>query len=317
MNILVHGTLDFDRIMHYPGRFQDAFLVDQLHKLNLSLLIDDTKIRFGGGGGAIAYTLKMLGEQPIILSAIGGDGQQYLQHLQRLGISTEYIEVYPDAQTSTFTVVNDDEHYQVAFFYPGALHRNVPFSTADFNPAQTIMILSPRDNNNETIAYAHQCMRERIRYIFDPGQTIARYAKSDFRRLVEGATMLTINEYELETVKRRFRISELEILQWTETLITTLGGDGSRIQTRDQTIHIPRVSSDAIVDTTSAGDAYRAGVLKGIAIGATLEQMGRFGSVAAAYAIEHYGSQEHHFTIEQFCDRYEKNYTEPCPVRKF
>lgn len=314
MNILVHGTLDFDRIMHFPGKFQDRFLSDQLHKLNLSLFIDRIEERFGGGAGAIAYSLKLLGEQPIILSAIGNDGGPYLDHLRRNGISTEYIEVYSDAKTSTFTVVNDEEHHQIGLFYAGALQRNVPFSTANFNPRDTVMILSPRDNNPETFAYAQQCVQVGIKYIFDPGQTIARYSPHELRQLIEGSYMLTINEYELETLKKQFRLTEHEILQWTEILITTLGSEGSRIQTKQETYFIPRASSDHIVDATSAGDAYRAGVLKGIAIGASLEQMGRLGSVAAAYTIEHYGGQEHRYTLQEFCQRYQDNFKEKCPV---
>ena len=314
MNILVHGTLDFDRIMHFTGRFQDYFLSDQLHKLNLSLFIDRVEERFGGGAGAIAYTLKLLNENPIVLSAIGNDGGMYLHHLRNLGISTEYIEMYEDAKTSTFTVVNDEDHHQVGFFYSGALQRNVPFSTASFNPADTVMILSPRDNNSETFAYAEQCVQVGIRYIFDPGQTIARYTEYELRKLIEGAYIFAINEYELETVKKRFRITEHEILQWTGILITTLGSAGSRIQTTHTTITIPRASSDQIVDATGAGDAYRAGILKGISLGASLEQMGKLGSVAAAYAIEQYGNQEHTFTVEDFCHRYQKNYHELCPI---
>jgi adenosine kinase len=304
MNILIHGTLDFDRIMHHPGRFQDWFLPGQLDALNLSLFIDHVEERFGGGAGAIAYTTKLFGEHPIILSAVGNDGGPYLEHLRNNGISTEYIQVYPDAKTSTFTVVNDEDLHQVGFFYSGALQRNVPFSTADFSPKNTVAILSPRDNNPETFAYAEQCIQAGIRYVFDPGQTIARYNEFELQRLIEGAHMLTINEYELETLKKRFRITEHELVQWAGIVITTLGSKGSRIQTKEETIYIPRASSDHIVETTSAGDAYRAGVLKGMAIDATLEQMGRLGSVSAAYSIEHYGCQDQRFTLDDFGDRY-------------
>lgn len=314
MTILVHGTLDFDRIMHFPGKFQDVILADQLHKINLSLYIDRVEERFGGGAGAIAYSLQLLGEKPLILSAIGNDGEPYLRHLHQQGISTEYIELYKDAKTSTFTVVNDQDHHQFGFFYSGALLRNVPFTTAGFRSDETLMILSPRDNNPETAAYARQCVQAGIRYIFDPGQTIARYSKHDLEPLIEGAYMLTINEYELQTLMRTMKFSEYDLLQMTEYVVVTLGEDGSRILTREGSVNIPRCSTKNIVDTTSAGDAYRAGILKGIAMGCTVEQMGRLGSVAATYAIEQYGGQEHTYTIAEFCQRYEENYQETCPL---
>lgn len=313
-NILVHGTLDFDRIMHFPGKFQEYIRADELHKLNVSLYIDRVEERFGGGAGAIAYTLRLLGEKPTIISAIGNDGGEYVEHIRKLGLSTEYIEQYTDAKTSTFTVVNDEDHHQFGFFYSGALQRNVPFSAASFQPSETVMILSPRDNNPETAAYAQQCRNAGIRYVFDPGQTIGRYSKADLEQLIGGAYMLTLNEYEMETLKKATRMSEYDLLQLTEHVVMTMGGEGSRIFTRDGAIDIPRCASEQIVDTTSAGDAYRAGVLKGIAAGVSVEHMGRIGSVAAAYVIESYGGQEHTFSLESFRQRYVESYAEKCPI---
>lgn len=315
MNILIHGTLDYDIIMKHPGRFQDRLLPEYLDRLSMSLFIEDVEEKFGGNAGAIAYSLRLLGESPMIISAIGHDGQEYIDHLLSQGLTTEYIEVVNDIRTSRFTVVSDSEHHQLGFFYAGALQRNIPFSASDFPADNSIMLLTPRDNNPETLAYAQQCRQIGLPYIFDPGQTIDRFTKHELRQLIDGAFMLTINDYEFQTLQRLTDIREEELLGMTQAVVVTQGEDGSKIYTHDGIFDIPRCSSENVVDTTGAGDAYRAGLLKGISIGASFPQMGRLGAVAAAYAIEHVGGQEHHYSLDDFCQRYEEQFSEACPLR--
>jgi len=302
MNIVVSGSMAYDRIMDFPGYFSDHILPDKIHMLNVCFQVNGMKEKFGGTAGNIAYALRMLGENPIICATIGHDYQRYFKWLTKNGISTENIKIIADEFTAGAYITTDQSDNQITGFNPGAMKYR---STIDFNQfaaGKTIVIVSP-GNFDDMVEYPRACKVKGIDYILDPGQSLPLWDKNDLIQAIEGCRILIVNDYELSLIMSKTGLSKNALLKMAGTIITTLGELGSQVSTLTSEIAIPPVKLKKVVDPTGAGDAYRGGLLSGLVQGKDIVASAKMGGVSASYAVETYGTQEYSYTSEEFHTR--------------
>jgi adenosine kinase len=307
MNILVSGSLAYDRIMDFQGHFADHIIPEKIHVLNVSFTVNGLKENFGGTAGNIAYGLSLFGEQPLIVAAIGRDYQPYFAWLAKNGISCEGIRIVQQELTAGAYITTDLSDNQITGFNPGAMKFPAAFDFAGLHGAECTAIVAP-GNLEDMMACSATYRSQGIPYIFDPGQSLPAWNGADLLRCIDGAQMLISNDYELELITGTTGLDKKELLQRTATVITTLGEFGSRVTTRDAEVEIPAVKEVRVVDPTGAGDAYRAGLIEGLIHRLDMVQSARMGSVCASFAIESYGTQEYHFSPAGFENRL-ANYT--------
>ncbi len=307
MNIVVTGSIAYDYLMTFPGSFSEHILPEHMSRVSLSFLVDSMERRRGGCGPNIAYTLALLGERPKLMATAGQDFEEYRQWLESVGVDTSLTSVIQHKFTASFFCSTDHHNNQIASFYSGAMTdaRNLSFKDLPFKP--DLVIISPNDPQ-AMIRHARECRELGIRHIFDPGQQVARSSGEELKAGIIGADVLICNDYEFELIRQKTGLTEADVLYHSEALIITRGEKGSVILLRDHRIDIPAVPEERIVDPTGVGDAYRGGLLKGLAVGADWETCGRLGSVAATYALECVGGQSHSYTWEQFKARYEAHF---------
>lgn len=299
----------YDRIMDFPGKFSDYILPDKIHVLNVCFNVNGMTEQFGGTAGNIAYTLSLLGEKPIILATIGKDHQQYFAWLAKNNIPLDGIRIIPDEFTAGAYITTDKADNQITGFNPGAMKYPSGFRFEDRVDGQSVLLIAP-GNLQDMIGYASECRQRGIRYICDPGQSLTKWDGELLKNWLNGSMMLISNDYELEIIMKMTGMNKGDLLNLTGLILTTLGEKGSLISDGKSDYHVPAIPVDRVVDPTGAGDAYRAGLLKGIMTNSDMTTCARFGSVAAAYAIEKYGTQEHHFSYEDFLRRYRSSYGE-------
>ncbi len=295
MKLVVTGSLSYDYIMDFGGRFRDRIMPDKLHVISLGFLADKLTKQFGGTAVNQAFTLKLLGIDPIIVTAAGNDWHEYKKFLTKNKISTKYIKVYADEPVSSYHVITDVDDNQIGAFYVGASRHNdrlpIPID-ADF------VIIGPTDPKAMAL-YVNHCQGKR--YLYDPAFQIANFSDSELQKGIAGAEILIGNDYEIALMKKRMKLN-------APVVITTLGAKGSIIETKKGSMHVEPAKPERVSDPTGAGDAYRAGFLAGYLRGLSLKISGQMGSVAAAYTVEKYGTQTHHFTKKEFMRRYYENY---------
>lgn len=307
MRIFVSGSLAHDVIMEFPGSFKDHILPDKIHMLNVSFLVDGLRINYGGTAGNIAYNLALLGEDPIVLSAVGRDFDRYKAWLQENDVDVSCINVLPDEQTAAAHIITDAENNQITAFHPGAMRYACGAIREDMLSGDTFAVVAP--GYKEDMLVYPELYRERgIPFIFDPGQQTSALSGDEFKRGMRGAKIFISNDYEWEMMLQKTGMEEKDVLRLVEIIVITLGEQGSRIITGTERYDIPPVSGLDVKDPTGAGDAYRAGLIKGLQMGFSLEKAGRLASVVAAYVVEEHGTQVHHFTLEAVYERYRKAY---------
>ena len=308
MKIIVTGSIAYDYLMTYPGSFTDHLLPDKLTHVSLSFLVDSMERRRGGCAPNIAYTLALLGEHPTIMATAGVDFDEYRAWLESVGVDTSLVAQLPNKFTASFFCNTDLNNNQIASFYAGAMShaRELTFCNME---KPDLVIISPNDPE-AMVRYARECRTLGIRYIFDPGQQCARSSGDELRAGISGANVLICNDYEFELIRTKTGLNEADVLAQSEALVITRGAQGSTILLRDQQLHVPAVPESCIVDPTGVGDAYRGGFLKGMAMNGDWITCGRFGSVAATYALEHVGGQSHTYTWQDFKARYEAYFGE-------
>lgn len=314
MNVIIHGTLAFDRIMNFPGTFRDNILPDKIHALNVSFTVDKMKVMRGGTGGNIAYNLSLLGESPTVVTAVGHDFGDYMEFLKERGIKTDSVKVYEDEFTPSASIITDQNNNQITAFFVGAVARGAEFDFSTCDPKETLVILSPSNNKEETLHFVDECKKYKLKYIFDPGQTISGYNGAELKECISGSYIFCANDYELALTIKKTGLTDDDILDRTRTLIVTLGKKGSYIRSDHHTIDVDAFVQDKMKDPTGAGDAYRAGLIKSIIAGLDMKEMGRVAACSASYAIEHIGTQEHSFTMDEFRERYKNHYKQDCPL---
>jgi adenosine kinase len=307
MRILISGSLAFDRIMDFPGRFSDHILPDKIHILNVSFVVNGVKEQFGGTAGNIAYSLSLLGEQPLILATAGTDFGAYENWLRGLGLPLDGIRRIPDEFTAGAYITTDQADNQITGFNPGAMKYPSLYAFGGEDPANTIAITAP-GNLEDMIGYSRGYRERSIRHIFDPGQQLPVLTEENQIEAITGSWMLISNDYELEMIMRTTGLEKAELLQRTGIIITTLGDRGALVSTPTDQTHVPAARASRVTDPTGAGDAFRAGLIKGFATNKSLVESARMGAVSASFSVECQGTQCHRFSPQEFWARYEENY---------
>jgi adenosine kinase len=316
MAFVITGSVAYDYLMRFPGRFRDHILPDQLDNLSLSFLADHMARERGGVAANIAYTMKLLGGDPLIMATVGYDFGDYRRWLESQGLRTEQIIEIPDVLTATFFVSTDMDHNQIANFYTGAMGyaRNYTLASQQLTHA-TLVLISPNDPV-AMLNFAQECKQLGIAYAYDPSQQIARLSGDDLALSVPGAAYLLCNEYELAMVLNKTGWSEDEVKEKVGALVLTLGKRGSVIHTAGETFEIPVAQPLSIDDPTGAGDAYRGGFFAARLAGLDWAVRGRVGSLCSAYALENVGTTTHRFSLDAFIERYTAVYgSEPALSR--
>jgi adenosine kinase len=306
MKLVVTGSIAFDYLMFFPGKFTEHFLPEHMDRVSLSFLVDSMDKRRGGCAPNIAYTLALLGERPFLMATAGEDFGEYRQWLEAAGVDTSLVKQVAGKFCASFFCSTDQDNNQIASFYTGAMANAGELSFRTVRDCG-LTIISPNDPG-AMVQYAEECRTLGIRYIFDPGQQCARMSGTELRDGVTGATVVVVNDYELELLRQKTELSEQDILARARVLIVTRGERGSSVVTRDGCTDVPAVPPARIVDPTGVGDAYRGGLMKGMAMGLPYEVAARIGSVAATYALEHLGGQSHAYTWDEFNRRYEEHF---------
>ena len=305
MNIFVSGSLAYDRIMDFPGKFSDHILPGKIHVLNVSFTVSSLVEKLGGTAGNIAYALSLLGEKPIILATTGRDYQRYFEWLKENQIARDTIKVIEEETTASAYITTDQADNQITGFNPGAMKYPSAFNFDQTSPKESIAVIAA-GNLEDMITYSLTCQSRGIKYIFDPGQSLPMWQRQDLIRCIKDATILISNDYELELIMTSTGLDRGGLLHNTKMIVTTLGEMGSQVITPDAEIAIPAVRPKKVADPTGAGDAYRAGLIKGLVQGSDIRKCAIMGSVCASFAVECYGTQEYHFTPEEFNERLTK-----------
>jgi adenosine kinase len=308
MDIYISGSLAYDRIMDFPGKFADHILPDKIHMLNVCFTVNGMIEKFGGTAGNVAYSLSLLGERPLILATIGKDYQPYFEWLNKNNIACGGIRIIHDEFTAGAYITTDRSDNQITGFNPGAMKHPSRYTFG--NTSRDSIGLIAAGNLADMRDHAGAYRNAGIRYICDPGQSLTAWDREALSEWIHGSMMVISNDYELEMIMKMTGRDKQGLLQLTETIITTLGEKGSLISTAGSELNIPPAKAGEVVDPTGAGDAYRAGLLKGLAVGKDIETAAKMGSVAAVYAVEKYGTQEHRYTYDEFRDRYRENFGE-------
>ncbi|MGC9598866.1 MAG: carbohydrate kinase family protein [Minisyncoccia bacterium] len=319
MAILISGSLAYDYIMDFSGRFRDYIMPKNIHLLNVCFPIRELVKSRGGTAGNIAYTLKLLGSEPVIVSVLGKDGGEYLIHLRRLGIGTRYIAQDKSRFTASAHIVTDRDDNQVAAFFSGADPKltppipriarilRVPHAHTTTNKSGALAIISP-SHPHTMRRHMRECAAHGIPAIFDPGQWSSSLTGAAFREMVRTSAITIGNDYEIKLLIERTGWSMRDVLKKTRVLITTFGEKGSAIATAKGVMRVAPAKPRRVTDPTGAGDSYRAGFLAGLERQYDLTTCGRMGSVAASFCIEHAGTQAHRFTKNEFRARFKKTY---------
>ena len=308
MSIVITGSVAYDYLMSFPGRFQEHFLPDQLDRISVSFLVDSMRKQRGGCATNIAYTLALLGERPTVMATAGQDFGEYRAFLDRAGVDTSAIVAFDDEFTSSFFVNTDQDNNQIASFYIGAMGRadRLSFRDLDYR-AIDLTIISP-NAPAAMIKYPRECHELGIPYIYDPSQQIIRLSGEELLAGARGARLLIVNEYEFGMIRNKTGLSEQELLALPQTTIITQGAAGSTIHDGGQAHQIPAVPPDVLAEPTGVGDAYRGGVIAGMRRGFSWEITGRIAALAATYVLEQFGTQNHNYTLDQFVARYRRTF---------
>ncbi len=309
MNVIVTGSIAYDYLMSFPGRFAEHILPDQIEHLSVSFLVDEMRRQRGGCAANIAYNLALLGERPRVMGTVGQDFGEYRAWLEQHGVDTSLIRDEPDLFTASFFVSTDQDGNQIASFYTGAMARARNLSFHDLDAGQVnLVVISPNDPQ-AMVKYAAECQDLDVPYLYDPSQQIIRLSGDELRAGLAGCSILVVNEYEFEMLQEKTGLTPEEIRATpARACVVTLGVEGSRIWAGEAIYDIPAVPPEQTDDPTGVGDAFRAGFIKGLSANLPWDVTGRMGALAATYVIEQPGSQSHHYTLAEFVARYREHF---------
>ncbi|MGE0493431.1 MAG: carbohydrate kinase family protein [Vulcanimicrobiota bacterium] len=307
--ILVAGSLAFDNIMSFPGYFKEHILPEKLHMINISFLVDKVTKQRGGCAANIAYTLSLLGRHPRIIAAAGNDFDTYADFLEKNGVDTSAILRVEDEITATCYITTDRANNQITGFYVGAMPHSKNISVkASAGPSPALLIVAP-DDPEAMLRHCREAKEAGIPLIYDPSFQVTAMEGGPLLEGALGAHAMILNDYEFSVFQEKTGRTTEQLLDQMDMLVVTLGEKGSRILRKGETaIEVPPCVISKAVDPTGAGDAYRGGFVAGLVAGCELAECGRMGSVAAAYVVEKYGTQNHSYTRDEFADRYRKSF---------
>ena len=308
MSILVCGSMAYDTIMVFHDRFKSHILPEQIHILNVSFLVPDMRREYGGCAGNIAYSLKLLGADPLIMATVGDDAEPYRQRLQRLGLRQDHVRQVPDSFTAQAFITTDLDDNQITAFHPGAMNHSHLNRVQDASGVK-LGIVSP-DGREGMLNHVTQFAEAGIPFVFDPGQGMPLFSGDELLHCLKLASYCTVNDYEAKLLCEKTGRSLEELARTVEALIVTLGPQGSLIYADGGCVEIPCVKPDQIVDPTGCGDAYRAGLLYGIAHGYDWKRTGRLASLMGSIKIASRGGQNHTPGRDEIGDRFEAAFGE-------
>jgi adenosine kinase len=306
MATLICGSVAYDTIMVFRDRFRNHILPDQLHILNVAFLVPDMRREFGGCAGNIAYTLNMLGGEPLIMATVGDDYHAYGERLDTLGISQRHVRRIAGTFTAQAFITTDLDDNQITAFHPGAMnyaHENHVQQAAD----ATLGIVAP-DGREGMLQHAREYSEAGIPFVFDPGQGLPMFSGDELLQFVRLADYVTVNDYEAQMLQERTGQTVEELAKQVQAVVVTLGARGSLVYAGGKRLEIPSVEASQVVDPTGCGDAFRAGLLYGLAAGFDWPTTGRLASLLGAIKIPCRGGQNHRFTRDEIAQRYREAY---------
>ncbi|MBN1564525.1 MAG: carbohydrate kinase family protein [Anaerolineae bacterium] len=304
MRIVVSGSIAFDYLMEFPGKFREHFIDNALDRVSLSFLVESLVRERGGSGANIAFNLALLGERPILMGTAGHDFPAYRQWLDDHGVDTSAVRDINEVFSASFFVNTDSENNQIGSFYTGAMAYSKGYTLAEaVDPLPDLIINSPSDPK-AMLELAEETRQLGVTHFFDPSQQVIWLDGDDLRYGIARCDMLIVNEYEWEMVANKTGLQRDQFLSEGKKLIVTHSGKGSHIYADGEHYTVPVFPVENIVDPTGVGDAYRAGLLKGLASGFGWKLCGQIGGVAAAYCLEQKGTQNHAYTVAEFVARF-------------
>ena len=297
MPAVICGSLAFDTIMSFEGRFSEQILPTQLHILNVSFLVPALRREFGGCAGNIAYALQQLGGTPLPMATVGSDGVEYVERLKKLGIGCEFVHEVDDAYTAQAMIMTDRDNNQITAFHPGAM---MQAHITQIAPRSDIKlgIISP-DGRDAMLQHAEQFKAAGIPFVFDPGQGLPMFDGKELEHFVELATWVTVNDYEAKMLCDRTGLSCAEISRLVQGLVVTLGAEGCEVWANGEKTLVPPVKAEAVVDPTGCGDAFRGALLFGLEQGWSLARCAALGNRIGAHKIASRGGQNYTLSSSQ------------------
>jgi adenosine kinase len=308
MKTLICGSIAYDTIMVFGDRFKNHILPEQIHILNVAFLVPDMRREFGGCAGNIAYNLKLLGGEPLIMATIGDDNAPYLHRLKQLGLDASHVRDVPGTFTAQAFITTDLDDNQITAFHPGAMTHSHQNKVSDARGV-ALGIVSP-DGREGMLQHARQFREAGIPFVFDPGQGLPMFDGEELLAFLKLADYCTVNDYEAKLLTERTGRTLEQLAEEVEALIVTLAGSGSHVYTKGRRIEIPVAPAPALIDPTGCGDAYRAGLLYGIGQGWEWEKTGRLASLMGSIKIAHRGGQNHKLTRDDIAARYRASFGE-------
>jgi adenosine kinase len=312
LSVVCTGSIAYDYILSFKGRFKEHILADKTHILNLSFLVDDLRKHRGGVAGNYAYNLALLGYPAAVLATAGSDAAEYRDWLVARGIDCQGLKLLEGEITATGFTTTDLDDNQLTGYYGGAMGRAAMLGVDDATPGAEALIVGPNDPS-AMVRLVRECRERGLPFVFDPAHQLPRLSGEDVAEGARGAWILIGNDYELELIMQRTGHAIERLVELAEIVVTTLGRGGSRIATRNGIVEIPPAPARTETDPTGAGDAYRAGLVSGLLRGLELAEAGRVASLAATYVIEQVGTMEHSYTPAEFSQRFEEAFGMPMP----
>jgi adenosine kinase len=294
--------------MDFPGRFADHILPEKIHVLNVCFNVNGMKEHFGGTAGNISYGLSLLGERPVIVASVGKDFDPYRNWMARNKLVLDHVRIVDEEFTASAYITTDRSDNQITGFNPGAMRYPTNLDLTAYQAMESIGIIAA-GNLDDMKGYALKFREHSIPYILDPGQSLNIWDAESLTEALTGSMVFISNDYELDLTTNLTGLTVSEMLDRTQTIITTKGELGSTITTRDGDVFIPAVKAEKVADPTGAGDAYRAGLIKGLIQGKSMIESGRMGAALSSFAVEVHGTQEYGCSPEQFKKRYESTFS--------
>ncbi len=307
--IAVTGSVAFDTIMVFPGRFAEHIISDQAHILNVSFLVDRLEKRRGGTAANIAYNLALLGERPLLCAAVGNDFAEYGAALSAAGVDTSGALMFDDIPTATSFITTDADDNQITAFYAGAMGRSARVNLANLSDVDHVVVAP--DAPDGMALHIEQAATMGAKLVFAPAQQLSSMSDETLVAGLDAAWLVVGNDYEFQVIERRTGRNPQGAAARGAMVALTRGGQGSELHIGGRVHHVPVAPPQALVDPTGAGDAYIAGLLAGVRAGREPEVAGRIAALAATYVIEQQGPQGHHYTRDQFADRYAASFGQP------
>jgi adenosine kinase len=308
MRVFVTGSIAYDYIMVFPGRFQDHILPDKMHVLSVSFLVDSLTRRRGGTGANIAYNLGLLGERPVLVGAVGDDFADYRAFLESIGVDCHAVKVVGGEHTASCFINTDLQDNQITAFYPGAMSHARSISLLEAGAGHDDMVLIAPNDPGAMNRAVSDCAESGIPYLYDPSMQLPRLERDDLEKGCRGARILAGNDYEFGMMAEKLGMTESELQRLVPITVMTRGEAGSSITVGDEKYEIPAAKCRKVVDPTGAGDAFRSGFVLGYKRKLPWPAVGRLAALTAVYAVEQHGPQQHAYTLPEFLARYRENF---------